>query len=59
MDDVDPLAAYDDLIHEPAAGDDDMAALRVEALMGPAVDMKSFSCPDQFVGRVLDGGHEA
>jgi hypothetical protein len=58
LDDVDPLAAHDDLIQEPATGDDDVAALRIEALVSPAMDMKSFSCPDQFVGRTFDGGQE-
>jgi len=38
LDDVDKLAAHDDLIREHAAGDDDVAAPRVDPLMSPTAD---------------------
>jgi hypothetical protein len=67
LDDVDALAAHDDLIREHSTRDGDIAALWVMALVGPAVDVQSLGGSDQFVrlafhlgekfgGRVLGAG---
>src|SRR5438270_393815 len=58
LDDVDPLAAYDDLVREHAAREDDVAALRVDAIVAPAVDVQRLGGSHQLVGFSFHPGEE-